>query len=304
MSKEVSSFAFVIKTSLFSLSLSSVLVMGCSVAAKDQAVGAAPDSKPEAAESAPKAEAGTKTGLKAGSIDITANSPADTVRKFYTSLRERRFRDAMMMTNMRAAVEGLTDAEMDELKSDFEPLAQQVPAELQINGEIVTGNNAIIKVKMPNMDTGSLETTEINLRKEGDIWVVLTGDDKAEAAAKKEGKNYFFSLKLDIHQVEAQKMIERIVKAQAVHALQNNGAFADFQTLIGTGLLPDDAQSSQSTGYNFSLTVSADKRKYYANAVPAVYGKTGKLSFLAECDGPDKQAKLKAEDKKGEPIKK
>lgn len=304
MSKEVSRFVSVLKASLFSLVLSASLVTGCAVAAKDTVVEqAAPASKVEAA-SAPKAGAAPMTGLKAGSIDVTVNSPADSVRKFYAHLRERRFREAMMMTNLKAAVEGLTDAEMDELKSDFEPLAQQVPAELQINGEIVTGNNAIVKIKLPNMDTGQPELMEIKLRKEGEDWLVLTGDEKAEEAVKKEGKNYFFVLKIDIHHVEAQKMIERIVKAQAVYALQNGGVFADFQTLISSGLLPEDAQSSVSTGYNFTMTVSSNNKKYYANAVPAVYGRTGKLSFLAECEGPDKQAKLKAEDYKGLPIKK
>lgn len=304
MSKEVFRFAFVLKASLFLLVLAASLVTGCAVAAKDTVSEPAQPASKSDIVSAPKAEAAPKAGVKAGSIDITVNSPADSVRKFYANLRERRFREAMMMTNLKAAVEGLTDAEMDDLKGDFEPLAQQVPTELQINGEIVTGNNAIVKIKLTNMDTGQPELMEIKLRKESEDWVVLTGDEKAEEAAKKEGKNYFFVLKIDIHHVEAQKMLERIVKAQAVYALQNGGVFADFQTLISSGYLPEDAQSSQSTGYNFTMTVSANNKKYYANAVPAVYGKTGKISFLAECDGPDKKAQLKAQDMKGQPVKK
>ncbi len=55
----------------------------------------------------------------------------------------------MMMTNLRPAVESLTDAEMQDLSADFEPLAKQVPAELEINGEIITNNLATVTAKMP-----------------------------------------------------------------------------------------------------------------------------------------------------------
>ena len=48
------------------------------------------------------------------------------------------------------------------------------------------------------------------------------------------------------------------------------------------GLLPDDVVSSDSTGYAYSVKLSSDKKKYSAEAVPAVYGKTGKLSFTVE----------------------
>ena len=74
-------------------------------------------------------------------------------------------------------------------------------------------------------------------------------------------------------------MLDRIAKADMVYALQNGGGFGEMQQLIGAGFLPDDAQSADSTGYKYSVTVSPDKKSWSAKAVPAVYGKSGKLTF-------------------------
>jgi hypothetical protein len=49
-------------------------------------------------------------------------------------------------------------------------------------------------------------------------------------------------------------------------------------------VLPADIRSNVSTGYNYAITVSADKKRYAAAAVPAVYGKTGRLSFAVQLD--------------------
>ena len=208
------------------------------------------------------------------------------------------------MTNLRHAVEGLADAEMADLSSDFEPLAAQVPAEIEINGEIITNNLATVTAKMPNDETGQLELKEIPLRREKDSWVVITADENAEALAKKEGKNYFFVLRMEIHHVEAENMMQRIAKAQTVYAMQNGGFFTDLPTLVSQRLLPEDVNSTKSTGYRFSISVGANNKKYFANAVPEVYGKSGKLSFLLEADGADQKARLKSNDNKGQPLKK
>lgn len=296
---------FRLKMSLFGLCLAAAVVTGgCSVSAKNND---APDSVQTTASvdnigvSQPNA---AKNSYAKGRIQIKANSPADAVRTFYKNLRERRFREAMMMTNIRPAVEGLSDEEMQDLNADFEPLAKQVPPEIQINGEITTGNLATVTAKMPNDDTGVPEDKVFNLRREGESWIILTADEKSEATVKKEGKNYFFNIRVEVHQVEAQMMLERIAKAQTVYSLRNEGAFAELPVLIEQGLLAADAQTSDSTGYRYSISLSPDKKKYFATAEPAVYGKTGKLSFLVEVEAADKQARLKSQDKKGQPLKK
>lgn len=291
------------------LSLFSVAAVGgCSVAAEtqirpaDASVGAAPQTNLSADRTSPAPNL-TKNSPMKGRIEIKPNSPADAVRTFYAHLREHRFREAMMMTNLRPAVEGLTETEMQDFRGDFEPLARQVPADIQISGEIVVGDEASVTAKMPNEDTNQPEDKIFKLRRENNAWVFLTADEKTEALVKREGKNYFYTLRIDIHQTEAQAMLERVAKAQSLFAMKSGGVFADMQTLVGQGLLAEDIQSSASTGYNYKIVLSFDKKRYFATAEPAVYGKTGRLSLLVESDGADKKAHLKSKDNKGAPLR-
>ncbi len=286
------------------LLLSFILINGCAVSAKDAEEVSGDKTTVETKTTEEKSPLVTKNSVPKGRIQITSGSPADTIRIFYKNLRERKFKEAMMMTNLRFAVEGLTDAEMQDLSTDFEPLANQVPTEIEINGEIITNNLATVTAKLPNDETGHLELKTLRLRLEKDAWVFLIAESDAENLAKKEGKNYFFTLRLDIHHVEAENMMQRIAKAQTVYAMQNNGSFADLSTLVSMSLLPLDVQSTESTGYRFTISVTADGKKYFATAEPAVYGKSGKLSFLLEFNGADKKTRLKSDDNQGKPLKK
>jgi len=249
---------------------------GCSTAASKTADEVARSAALEAASAAKTSRGPT--------IDIKPNSPADTVRAFYTALREKRFREAIFLTNLRPAVEGLTDAELKEFQLDFEAIAKLVPAQIEINGEIVSGNNATVTAKLPNEDLDKEEIQEIRLRKNGDVWVILTVDEAAEKKIKQEGKNYFPALRIETHQDEARDMLDRVAKAQMAFATQNGGLYGDMNALINAEFLPADIRASDSTGYHYSISVSADRKKYSASAVPAVYGKTGKLTFLVELD--------------------
>lgn len=235
-----------------------------------------------AGETEPAAAARTYRGP---TIDIKPNSPADTVRAFYTALRERKYREALFLTNLRPAVEGLTDAELKEFEVDFEAIAKHVPPQIEINGEFITGNKATVTAKLPNEDLDKDEIQEIKLRKDGEVWIILTVEEAAEAKIKQEGKNYFAALRIDTHEDEARAMLDRIAKAQMAFAAQNQGKYGDMEALIAAELLPADIRSSESTGYRYSLTVTPDKKRYSAGAVPAVYGKTGKMSYAVELDG-------------------
>src|SRR5439155_7865691 len=131
------------------------------------------------------------TATKGASIPIDANGPADTVRVFYKDLRERKFRDAIFLTNIRPAVEGLTDTELREFQVDFEAIAGVIPPEIQINGEIVSGDRATVTVNLPDPETGESKVQPIKLRRENDVWIILSTDEAAEKDIKREGKNYF-----------------------------------------------------------------------------------------------------------------
>ncbi len=271
---------------------------GCTVeAAKEKKAGEAGNIDPETpiTVSSAKGEAARAT------IKIESNSPADTVRSFYKNLRERKFREAMFLTNLRSAVEGLTDAELKELQVDFAPLAAQIPAEIQINGEIISGDSATVTAKLPDNETDELKTQAIKLRKKENVWTILTVDEPAEAEVVREGKNYFFALRLKTHHEEAKAMLERVNKAQMIYAMQNGGLYADVPTLIGKGFLPRDITTADSTGYNYQIRLSGDRQKYTATATPAVYGKTGKMSYGFESDSR-KTSALKSLDAKGKEI--
>ncbi len=235
------------------------------------------------------------------SIKITPNSPADIVRVFYGHLREKRFREAIYLTNLRPAIEGLSDTELKEFQVDLDSIARYVPAEIEINGEIISGNSASVTAKLPTEDLEKKEVQEIRLRKEKDGWVILSVDEEAEARIKQEGKNYFRNLRIETHQEEARKMLNRIAKAQMAHAAQNGGKFADMRTLVNSKLVPDDALSAESTGYVYVITVTDGGARYHATATPAEYGKSGINSFLVRLN--DKGSPLlTSKDAGGKPL--
>lgn len=289
------------KSLFVSLIISAALIsLGCGAeAVKTRAAETPAVTSPRAAGATNNSE--TLSYSRPATIEITQGSPADAVRTFYAYLKEKKIREALFLTNLRPAIEGLTDAELADLQMDFEPIAKAIPADVEINGEIVSGNYATVTAKLPDNETREIKVQEIRLRKESNYWVILTVDEEAEAVIKKEGNRYFFNLKIQTHEAEAKAMMERIHKAQMVFAYQY-GSYGDLAQLVSAGLLPEDAQGSESTGYNFRISISEDKSKYFATGEPAVYGKTGRVSYLLEADS--KGPRLTFRDNKGKPLKK
>ncbi|HUF05458.1 MAG TPA: hypothetical protein VMM38_14960 [Aridibacter sp.] len=278
---------------LFALS---ILFTGCwsESSPESSATAAKTDSNPFTS-SQPAADPAMPAGP---SIEIKANSPADTVKVFYERLRANRFIDALKLTNLRPAVEGLMPEQVKDLGVDFSEIASSIPPQMPINGEIISGDEATVTMKMPNEKDGKIETNEIRLRKQGDVWLMLVADPEGERMVRKEGKNYFFSLRMEVHHREAQAMLQRINKAQGIYALQNGGKFADLETLAGKGYVPADALSDESTGYNYKIALAFDRSTYTAHATPAVYGKTGRLSFASRIR-KGKDPELVSKDVKG-----
>ena len=250
------------------------LAGGCAVEASKATPAEIKESEVASAENA-------TTAAKGATIEIEPNSPADTVRVFYKYLREKKIREAIYLTNLRPAIEGLTDSELKEFQVDFEAIAAIVPEQIQINGEIVSGDLATVTAKLPDEDD-KMQLQQIKLKNNGGVWVIQTVDEEAEKKIKQEGKNYFYALRIETHQDEARKMLDRISKAEMVYSLQNNNSYGDMQQLIAAGFLPEDAKSSESTGYKYNLELSSDKQSYKVIASPAEYGKTGKLTFTVE----------------------
>ena len=279
---------------LFCVSVLLALSSGCSVAEPNKVAANSPSAANSAVNSA---------APKGATIPIDAGGPADTVRAFYKLLREKKFRDAIFLTNLRPAIEGLTEAELKDFSLDFEAIAGDVPAEVEINGEIITGELATVTANLPSNNSDKNEIQKINLRRVNGIWIILTVDEATEKRIKAEGKQYFYNLRIETHEEEAKKMLERISNAELAHSLQNGGICTDMQTLITSGLLPDDVRTSESTGYNFVITLLPGNKQYFATATPAEYGKSGKLSFLLKLDNKG-LSHVTSKDNGGKPLPK
>jgi hypothetical protein len=275
---------FPTKKSLFLILIFPVLLsIGCSV---------------EAAKS--RGNEKTADANAKNAIAIEKNSPADTVRVFYKNLRENRFRDALFLTNLRPAIEGLTDAELKDLQVDFANLAKQIPGEVEINGEIIAGDEATVTAHLPDNETDETDLQQIKLRRDkaSGVWTILTLDDETAQVVAREGKDYLFNLRIETHEREAKKMFDRIAKAEIVFAAQNGGQYGDLAALVAKELLPEDALNAESTGYNYKITLPADKKSYSAAAEPAVYGKTGRRSYGFSVDAKGKISALRSVDEK------
>jgi hypothetical protein len=293
----MSKLSFQNKIYLYAVLIFSIIFGGCAVkAAKNETVNQANNSDIYSV----KVE--NKTSETNGKITITENSPADAIRTFYKNLRENRFREAIFLTNLRPTVEGLTDAELKDLQIDFSKLAAIIPGEIEVSGEIITNDKATVMAKLPDNAAGKTELKEFKLEKQNGGWLILMVDSRQEAEIKKQGKNYFFALRIEVHHAEVEKMMDRIYKAQLVHSLQNGGEFTGFTALIEKNLLPEDVQSPDSTGYKYNLSLSSDKKQYTVTAEPAAYGKTGKFSYLLNAESGKKPV-LKQEDKQGKSLK-
>jgi hypothetical protein len=62
-------------------------------------------------------------------------------------------------------------------------------------------------------------------------------------------------------------------------------------------------KTPESTGYNYAVLLSGDKKSYTATATPDQYGKSGKLSFILVADGKV-MPRISSKDNGGKPLNK
>jgi hypothetical protein len=227
-----------------------------------------------------------------------ARSPSDTVREFYKAMRERKFREALAMSIYKPAIDGLKDEEFEDLRPDFEKMAiavsEKFPDKVDITGEQISGDSATVFVKV--MDSNGKEKIEpASLIKINDYWIL--GDRENQELVKRVGKQFFFEARINAHHSDVQDMLTRISLAEIVYNQQHNGQYGNLAELIAAGLVPKDLEGTESTGYSFHITRSADGKTWNATAEPAQYGRTGRLSFFLD------QAGVKSGDTGGKPLK-
>lgn len=231
----------------------------------------------------------------------SGDAPTAVVNRFYRALLERRLRDALLMTNLRFAVEPLSNEEMLEFNQSLEPFADRASG-VQATGEKVSGNLASVFVKGTDPKTNQPKLDEVKLRQENGAWTILLGDAETEAVVRREGKNYLPKVRLENTHTEVDLTLQDVIAAQLAYSLKNNGLYADLQTLVRERLMPAEILNPETVGYKYRLQLSANKKKYTVSAEPLVYGKTGKLSFLLDSAGKNGSPRIQNADKNGAPV--
>ena len=204
-------------------------------------------------------------------------TPSHTVREFYNLLRARRFRDAFAMSIWRPAVEGLSNEEFEDLRPEFEKMAEGVPEQFEVSGEQVSGDQATVFVRTPYDPPGKFEEHRLILV--NGVWTY--GDRESQRAVAKEGRDFFIKARVERHHEEVVEVLKRIAEAEALYASAHGGTYADLQTLMQNSQpsFREEMRLAETLGYNFRVTLTDGGRGYRVNAEPVRYGRTGKLSF-------------------------
>lgn len=225
--------------------------------------------------------------------NVGARTPSDTVRDFYKLLRERRFREALALSIFEPAIKGLSDAELNELRTELDAIGADVPADLQVTGEQISNDLATVFVKLKP----DAQPVPVELVKEKDVWLV--GNRENQKIVRERGSKFFSELRVEAHHAEAEMMMRNIAESQIAYMAQHNTTnFADLTELNTLGFIPKGAEMSAWYGYKFTVTVSADRKSYVARAEPLTYGVSGRLSFYM-----DNKTALKSKDTGGKPYK-
>lgn len=226
-------------------------------------------------------------GGSSGALAQTATrSPTETMRQFYQLLREKKFREAFVMSIYRPAIEALSPQEFEDFRADFDKIAvavsEKIPEKIDISGEQISGDMATVFVKILGPD-GKEKVEPATLIKVDNNWIV--GDKENLELVKKAGKQFFFDARINAHHSDVQDLLTRIALAQAVYSQSHNGQFGNTAELVTAGLVPKDIEGVDTTGYRFQINRSADGKSWYATAEPAQYGRSGRLSFYLDASG-------------------
>lgn len=201
-------------------------------------------------------------------------------------MREKKYREAFAISIYRQAIEGLSTDEFNDLKTDFDRMAiaisEKIPEKIDITGEQISGDAATVFLKVVDAD-GKEKVEPAPLIKVDNAWIV--GDREHLDVVKKSGKKFFFEARINAHHDDVQEMMTRITLAQVAYSQGHNGQFGNLAELITAGFIPKDIEGVESTGYRFQVVRPADAKSWYATAEPAVYGRTGRLSFYLDASG-------------------
>ena len=219
----------------------------------------------------------------------TGSTPSDTVVKFYRALKQKRYVEGFRFSIYRGAVEGLSQAELKDLEPDFKRTFSAIPDKIEPQGETISGDTAIVKLKFE----GLANTQDVTLVRVGGEWLV--GDQDALAAVRSQGHAFFFNSRILVNEAEVFEMLQRLVGAQMLYGRKYDGRYATLKELIRLDGVPKEIEDEEG-GYRFVMTLGKDQKSFFATATPVTYGRSGRTSFYADPNG------VRGEDLKGRPA--
>ena len=216
-------------------------------------------------------------------------SPTQTVINFYRALKQKHYVEGFHHSVYRAAVEGLSTAELKDLEPDFAKTFAAIPDKIDPRDEQISGDTAVVKLKFEGMDSPQ----DVGLIRVGGEWLV--GDHEALALVRAQGRSFFFNARIMVNETEAVEMLQRVIGAELIYSQKFEGACAPLQELMKLGGVPKDIED-QGGAYKFAFSLGADKKSFSATATPSIYGRSGRLSFYADLSG------IRGADLKGKPA--
>jgi hypothetical protein len=215
-------------------------------------------------------------------------SPSQTAVSFYRALKEKRFVDGFKQSVYRAAIEGLTAAELKDLEPEFIRTFSGIPDKIEPRQEEIKGDAATVYLKFEGIE----KLQGVQMIRVGGEWLV--GDQESLEMVREQGRKFFFNTRITVSENETAEVLARLIDAETLYAQKREGHCASIQELIKLNALPKDLESGETGGYRFVFTLGQDGMSYSSTATPVEYGKTGRLSFYADAKG------LRAEDLKGQ----
>ena len=219
-----------------------------------------------------------------------AESPTAVAKQFYQYLTARRYAEALRLSVYSAAIEGLSEEEMQNLEPEFARIASDLPSQIEPCGEQISGDEATVFLKL----TKEKRRQEVALVKIDGHWRV--GDRETYQLVKHEGRSFFFNARTRIGEAEAYEWMLEIIGAEALY-FKAKQRFTTLDELVGLGGVSKQLLNGSESGYRFRLAVSDDGKSFRVIAVPAEYGRSGRLSFYV-----DQSNVIRAEDKEGQPA--
>jgi hypothetical protein len=219
-----------------------------------------------------------------------AESPSQVVKEFYHHLRARRYVEAFRLSVYGAAMEGLSEEEMRNLEAEFTRMVAALPAEMELRGEQISGEEATVFVKLPQEQ----RLQEVTLVRIDERWRV--GDRETHRLVTRQGRSFFFNARNRISEEEAYDWLLEIIGAEEIH-FRARQRYATLDELVNLGGVSKQLANGSESGYRFRLAIGEDGKSFRVIAVPAEYGRTGRLSFFV-----DQTHAIRAEDKEGQPA--